>query len=89
MTYTADEHGFHPQGAHLPTPPPIPEAIQKSLEQNAREESSGIFDDGKNKVFSPYIMVKLKSLILKSQHIGMKAWQIDTYCIYEVVSLTV
>jgi hypothetical protein len=25
----------HPQGAHLPTPPPIPEAILRSLDQNS------------------------------------------------------
>ncbi|CAD7079578.1 unnamed protein product [Hermetia illucens] len=35
LSYTADEHGFHPEGAHLPIPPPIPDYILRSLEWNA------------------------------------------------------
>lgn len=32
VTYNADENGFVAQGDHLPVPPPIPEAIARSLE---------------------------------------------------------
>ncbi|XP_011644086.1 pupal cuticle protein 20-like isoform X2 [Pogonomyrmex barbatus] len=46
VTYTADEYGFHPQGAHLPTPPPIPPEIQRGVELALAAEARGENQDG-------------------------------------------
>ncbi|XP_055843601.1 pupal cuticle protein Edg-78E-like [Episyrphus balteatus] len=45
LTWTADDQGFHPSGALLPTPPPIPAYIIRAVEWNLAhpqaQESSG------------------------------------------------
>lgn len=46
VVYTAGKNGYMASGSHLPTPHPIPQAILEALEQNARDEAAGVFDDG-------------------------------------------
>ncbi|KOB73438.1 putative cuticle protein [Operophtera brumata] len=52
VTYWADHTGYHAYGEHLPTPPPIPPAIQASIDQNAREEAAKA-EAEKNKPYYP------------------------------------
>ena len=47
VSYTADANGYHPHGDLLPTPPPIPAAILKSLEYNKSHHKADQQDSNK------------------------------------------
>ncbi|XP_014247087.1 endocuticle structural glycoprotein SgAbd-2-like [Cimex lectularius] len=43
LTWFADETGFHAEGAHLPTPPPVPAALARALQQTGPPQQAQFF----------------------------------------------
>lgn len=78
LSYTADENGYRPVGDHLPTPPPIPEAIARALELLATKEPTVDYWSAEEYIEKMLLNNPRKHRKVKGEKTDKKSTKLDT-----------